>query len=390
MSTAYWGPEIRWGNPQPALSINFDAHTNVESLSFKFNSDKASLPIVYIQEQNSRDGIDYIEIVNEAQTELELRFLHPLPGETNGIPDAAPALTADNIRILGGERIRNIRVLGVAATGDVLTVTVDVPGDFSYYALALVAGDDIDDPPAGFDPRLSRVRFSFKAACPSEFDCRTALTCANEPPPSPRIDYLARDYQSFRRVLLDRLRLLMPNWTETSGADFPIAIAELLAYVGDQIYLAPRQAPLDSSTYSPILSEAGLTFREGLPNPVTTPAARCITQTPAAAHPQAWLDSDGERWTAVGDLLGSDGDAAEFVVEIDNRRRAHLRFGDNEHGRRPSLGQSFTAVFRTGNGSRGNIGPEAISAILRPGGGVRRVRNPLPAKAAPSRSRWKR
>jgi len=192
------------------------------------------------------NGIDYIEIVNEAQTELELRFLHPLPGETNGIPGAAPALTADNIRILGGERIRNIRVLGVAATGDVLTVTVDVPGDFSYYALALVAGDDIDDPPAGFDPRLSRVQFSFKAACPSEFDCRTALTCANEPPPSLRIDYLARDYQSFRRVLLDRLRLLMPNWTETSGADFPIAIAELLAYVGDQISYAQDAAATEA------------------------------------------------------------------------------------------------------------------------------------------------
>jgi hypothetical protein len=59
MSTAYWGPEIRWGNPQPALSINFDAHTNVESLSFKFNSDKASLPIVYIQEQNSRAVIPF-------------------------------------------------------------------------------------------------------------------------------------------------------------------------------------------------------------------------------------------------------------------------------------------------------------------------------------------
>ena len=162
------------------------------------------------------------------------------------IPEGAPALTADNIRILGGERIRDIRVVGVAAAGEVLTVTVDVSGDFSYYTLVLVAGADIDDPPAGFDPRLSRVRFSFKAACPSEFDCRTASTCATEPPPSPRIDYLARDYQSFRRVLLDRLRLLMPNWTETSGADFPIAVTELLAYVGDQISYAQDAAATEA------------------------------------------------------------------------------------------------------------------------------------------------
>ena len=104
-----------------------------------------------------------------------------------------------------------------------------------------------------------------------------------------------------------------------------------------------------------------------------------MKQATDAAHPQVWLESNGERWTARGDLLGSPDDAAEFVVEIDNRRRPHLRFGDNQHGRRPSLGQMFSAVFRVGNGSRGNIGAEAISAILRPGGGFQRVRNPLPA-----------
>lgn len=34
---AYWGPEVRIGLPQPALSINMDAETNVESLSFSFD-----------------------------------------------------------------------------------------------------------------------------------------------------------------------------------------------------------------------------------------------------------------------------------------------------------------------------------------------------------------
>ncbi len=37
MNTAYWGPEIKVGPPQPALSVNMDAHTNVESLSFSFD-----------------------------------------------------------------------------------------------------------------------------------------------------------------------------------------------------------------------------------------------------------------------------------------------------------------------------------------------------------------
>jgi hypothetical protein len=34
---AYWGPEVRIGIPQPALNINMDAETNVESISFSFD-----------------------------------------------------------------------------------------------------------------------------------------------------------------------------------------------------------------------------------------------------------------------------------------------------------------------------------------------------------------
>jgi hypothetical protein len=34
---AYWGPDIRTPIPQPALNVNMDAHTNVESLNFTFD-----------------------------------------------------------------------------------------------------------------------------------------------------------------------------------------------------------------------------------------------------------------------------------------------------------------------------------------------------------------
>jgi hypothetical protein len=51
MSFAYWGPEIKVGTPQPALNINLDAHTNVETLSFKFDNEKAIIPLVMIQNQ---------------------------------------------------------------------------------------------------------------------------------------------------------------------------------------------------------------------------------------------------------------------------------------------------------------------------------------------------
>jgi hypothetical protein len=49
-SIAYWGPEIKWGPVQPALAIDADASSNVESLSFTFSNEDASLPILIIQE----------------------------------------------------------------------------------------------------------------------------------------------------------------------------------------------------------------------------------------------------------------------------------------------------------------------------------------------------
>ena len=51
---AYFGPEIKIGVPQPALNLDMDAHTNVESLSFSFDPTKGVLPVVFIQNQLTR------------------------------------------------------------------------------------------------------------------------------------------------------------------------------------------------------------------------------------------------------------------------------------------------------------------------------------------------
>src|SRR5580700_6890498 len=52
---AYWGPQIKVGPVQPALSIDMDAYTNVESLHFNFDQQQNKIPIVYIY--NSQTGI---------------------------------------------------------------------------------------------------------------------------------------------------------------------------------------------------------------------------------------------------------------------------------------------------------------------------------------------
>ena len=54
MSQAYWGPQVKIGVPQPALNVNMDAWTNVESLSFRYEPQSAVLPVVFIQDQTTK------------------------------------------------------------------------------------------------------------------------------------------------------------------------------------------------------------------------------------------------------------------------------------------------------------------------------------------------
>ena len=57
MSRAYFGPEVKVGVPQPALSVNMDAHSNVDSLSFSLDTEQRKLPVTFIQELISKAPI---------------------------------------------------------------------------------------------------------------------------------------------------------------------------------------------------------------------------------------------------------------------------------------------------------------------------------------------
>jgi hypothetical protein len=48
LNTAYWGPQIKVGKPQPALNIDMDIYTNVESLNFTFDNNLNAIPTVFI------------------------------------------------------------------------------------------------------------------------------------------------------------------------------------------------------------------------------------------------------------------------------------------------------------------------------------------------------
>jgi hypothetical protein len=174
------------------------------------------------------NGIQYLEVA-PGQRRLEVHFAHPL-----ALVPAVPLQTA-NVEIRGGVRIHDPQVTGISWTGNVLWVDVAAAGDFSIYTLRLVASAGVAAPPAGIDPALAQIEFRFKVDCPSDFDCRPASECESEHAIGPVIDYLARDYSSFRRLVLDRLATLMPNWRERNPADLWVTLAEVVAFRGDEL-----------------------------------------------------------------------------------------------------------------------------------------------------------
>lgn len=180
------------------------------------------------------NGIDYLEVISEDEKTLAVHFLHNLPGQTNGFP-STPILSEKNFVILGGVRITNITVKKVNVLDDIATLQVDGAGDYSNYVLRLITDEENSDPPSGFDPQLSAVAFTFKIDCPSDFDCKVEDICPPGNMPAPNIDYLAKDYSSFRQLMLDRLSTLMPNWAERNPADMQVALVEAIAYAGDQL-----------------------------------------------------------------------------------------------------------------------------------------------------------
>jgi len=202
---------------------------------------------IAVQRDPFLNGIDFLEVLGDSQTTLKVHFLKPLK---------AGSLGKSNVFIEGGDRIKNIQVDGVERGPvlsvdfgeEVLIVNVTAPGDFSDYILRLAIDSRHPEPPAGFDKVLSSVVFSFKVTCQNEFDCQTTCDCPPESfPVSPDINYLARDYATFRQLMLDRMSLLVPNWRERNPADLGIVLVELLAYAAD--YMSYRQDALSTEAY---------------------------------------------------------------------------------------------------------------------------------------------
>jgi hypothetical protein len=132
MSKAYWGPQIKFGTVQKALSGDMDAYSNVESLHFNFDQEKNRIPILYIYNQESGVTIP-IPIPPITPLNPPLGAIPPIP--TNIMADLKPF--RDD---MAGRPIPQSIMIGMAAASNYADcVTCEGSLDVTRYGAVLNA-----------------------------------------------------------------------------------------------------------------------------------------------------------------------------------------------------------------------------------------------------------
>lgn len=130
-------------------------------------------------------------------------------------------------RILGGFASGQVQVSAIAhPSPNILNLTVAPIGDYSTYTLSL----DYQN----IDPIFSEITFKFRPGCFTN-NCSPEWTPAKAPKPVPTIDYLAKDYDSFRHTLIAAMMQRVPGWRPTSEADLDQVLLELFSVAADEL-----------------------------------------------------------------------------------------------------------------------------------------------------------
>jgi hypothetical protein len=133
-------------------------------------------------------------------------------------------------RILAGSADGQVRVTAIDPVPDDptrLALTIKPVGDYSTYTLELVWDA------RSIDPFFSTLGFKFRPGCFTN-DC-APVQPGRPLTPGPMIDYLAKDYDSFRHALMTAMAQRVPGWTSTSEADHDQVLIDLFAAAADEL-----------------------------------------------------------------------------------------------------------------------------------------------------------
>lgn len=151
----------------------------------------------------------------------------------NDITTSVKAPT-DVFPISGGSRLKagnqpgQVQVLQVTAGAgpNRLHLHVQPIGDYSTYTLSVKYNN--------IDPIFGQIDFKFRPGC-FNLNCAPDFKLGVPLPQEPVIDYLAKDYDSFKHVLITAMMQRVPNWAPTSEADLDQVLIDLLAADADEL-----------------------------------------------------------------------------------------------------------------------------------------------------------
>jgi len=147
----------------------------------------------------------------------------------NGVPPASVFQIRGGPRIPAGTGAGQVQVVSVEAGADPVSLRLRVRpiGDYSTYTLTVVHASD-------FDPLFSEIDFKFRPGC-FNLNCASPAAASEAHQDEPLIDYLARDFDSLKHVLINAMRDRVPGWEPTSEADLDQVLIDLLASEGDEL-----------------------------------------------------------------------------------------------------------------------------------------------------------
>lgn len=265
----------------------------------------------------------------------------------------APLPPKEAFVVEGGVRrnrsaVRVAAVAAVAGQPTTLRLTLEPVGDYSTYTLSTSVGSLVapgDALPRAMDPLFNALPFKFRPGC---FNLSCAPDKSGPPPPdiAPAIDYLARDYDSFRHVLMSAMAARVRGWAPTSEADLDQVLIDLIAARGDELadahdrVLAERAIATARKRVS-LARHARLVdyhVHQGQ-QAIATVAVEALAGPPSDLPPSpeiAWTVCSGKAWDAA--------DAVIFATFADRPRWRRRVFPELNRLRLYSWGGTVTAL----------------------------------------------
>ncbi len=189
---------------------------------------------------------------NEATLEVDFynrNFLQTIVDKFDAESPTDSSIARRIFPISGGHRLQagaaagQVHVTKIAKSADfdapdstqptTLVLTVTPIGDYSTYKLSV----DTTVFPAGavvVDPVFNEIDFKFRPGC-FNVNCAPDWEPGERPLDEPAIDYLAKDYDSFRHTMIAAMMQRVPEWQTSSEADLDQVLLDLFSAAADEL-----------------------------------------------------------------------------------------------------------------------------------------------------------